>query len=100
MFWYHEAVSDPLAWHYKYLDSVGLHLPSSVVESVKDAALREAYPFKFKPRDIHAEKSLEDVSPNRSWEDEVGEDMVVVINEMARTWLPPVLLVKLGIDLV
>ena len=100
IFWYHEALADPLDWHHRFLDSVGLHLPSSLVRSAKDAALRQKFPFGFKGIDRHSEGSSQEVMPGRSWEEEVGVETAEAMEKVIRVWLPPVLLAKLGVPLV
>lgn len=107
VFWYHEAIKDPFDWHHRFLDSVGLHLPLSMVESATDAAVREDFAFNFKPRDAHLkeEKSRSPMNmvvavESRLWENEVGKDMVEIMNKVVRVWLPPVILTKLDIPLV
>lgn len=106
VFWYHDAITDPLDWHHRFLGSIGLHLPISVIRSATNAALHEDFAFNFKPRDSHLKEEESrssnkvEVVESRSWEDEVGEDMVEVMNRVARVWLPPVILAKVDIPLV
>lgn len=99
VFWYHEAVADPLEWHRRFMDSVGLHLPPSLVEAAKDAAIREQFPFNHKNMDRHTETSLAEVDPRRCWEEEVGAETAEAMTKIARIWLPPILLAKLNIPL-
>lgn len=99
VFWYHEAVADPLDWHRRFLESVGLYLPTSLVKTAKDAALRVEFPFNHKGMDRHSETSLAEVDPRRCWEEEVGAETADTMTKIARVWLPPTLLAKLGIPL-
>lgn len=99
MYWYDEAVADPLAWHQTFLHSVGVHLPSSVVVNAKDAALRNEFDFVFKHKDRHMEGKGVENKVERSWQDELGPHSLEEVDKILRVWLPPVLLAKLGVSL-
>lgn len=95
--WYGDAIADPLEWHYNFLFSVGLQLPSPVVKNTAEAAA--ANDLRFTPFHVNVhpgEKPRNDTSP-RKYEDEVSPATFKLSNDVMRQWLPPVLLAKLGI---
>lgn len=95
-FMYDESLADPLGWHQRWLSSVGLTPPRSVVQEATDSALRREYDFKGKGVDEHPGGKA--ATPARSWEDEISAEVVEQLNGICRVWLPPVLLEKFGID--
>ena len=99
VFWYDESVADPHAWHRRFLDSVGLHVPTPVVDGAVDAALRGDFAFNTKRMDTHSESNKEDIVVGRTWVDEVDPDLIPELDGILRQWLPPVVLAKLGVPL-
>lgn len=97
MFWYSDALADPLEWYYNFFDWVGIQLPSRIVkDAAQDAATNN---LRFTPLhiDAHAgEEARNDTSP-RKFEDEVRPETVKLADDVLRQWLPPVLLAKLGV---
>lgn len=101
IFWYNDSVARPIAWHRRFSDSVGLHLPATVVDEAIDAALRGEFAFHSKGMDMHSESSKEAIVTGRTWEDEIrgNHDLLAELDATLRVWLPPVLLAKLGLAL-
>lgn len=99
IFWYDETVARPRDWHRAFLNSVGLHVPSSVVEGAVAAALRGEFSFTAKTMDRHSEQDSGEVVFNRSWKDDLEPNVILELDSVLRMWLPPVLLAKLGIAL-
>ena len=97
-FMYDESLADPLGWHRRWLSSVGLTPPESVVQEATDTALRKEYGFTGKGLDKHP--GGKEATPARSWDDEISAEVVEQLNEICRVWLPPVLLEKFGIDVL
>eukprot|EP00903_Cladosiphon_okamuranus_P005694 g5656.t1 len=95
-FMYDESLGDPLGWHERWLSSVGLTPPKSVVQEATDTALRGEYGFAGKGVDKHV--GGKEITPARTWEDEVSAEVAEQLNDICRVWLPPVLLEKFGID--
>ena len=95
-FEYDESLADPFGWHDRWLAAVGLTPPKSVVQEATDTALRGEYGFAGKGVDEHP--GGKEVTPARSWEDEISAAVVEQLNDICRVWLPPVLLEKFGID--
>lgn len=94
MYWYEDALADPLTWHHDFLASVGLHLPIEVVKATAKAAVQQDFSFKTKPIDPHPGGES---SGNRSYVHEVSAETLSKFDVIMRTWLPPVLLVRFGV---
>lgn len=95
LFWYTDAVDNPAAFHRLFLDSVGLQVPPSVIETAVDAALTNDFAFKTKKIDTHPGEEKQVGSKSRRFEDEVGQELLASAERTLRTWLPPELLVRL-----
>lgn len=96
-FWYDDALDNPLEWHYRWYDAVGLQLPFHVVQAAADAAAAEDFGFQFKQIDKHPGGQVGAEEGVRRFEDEVSKETLEVADAIMRKWLPPVLLAKLGI---
>ncbi|CAM9204594.1 unnamed protein product [Ectocarpus sp. 13 AM-2016] len=92
IFWYEDAMRDPLDWHYRWASLAGFTLPASWMKD-NDATLTEAQ--QKVRRDPHP--GGQNVSSNRSWEDEVSPEIREEMDSIVRTWLPGVLLARLDI---
>lgn len=93
-FWYSEARNDPMEWHYKWLNFVGLQIPSSEVNFIKNRAIKNEFVFTYKKVDIHPGQKD---NTTRNFEDEISSEMFEISNGILRQWLPPVILAKLGL---
>ncbi|CAN0277134.1 unnamed protein product [Ectocarpus fasciculatus] len=91
LFWYEDAMRDPLDWHHQWASFAGFTLPASWIEEI-DATTESQQTVK---RDPHP--GGKDVSPTRTWEDEVSPEIREEMDSILRTWLPGVLLARLGI---
>lgn len=96
VFWYDDARTDPLTWHKEFLASVGVHLPIEVVETATRAAVQLDFAFPIKQIDVHPGG---DNSVNRTYVDEISAETLSSFDDILRTWLPPVLLARLGVSL-
>lgn len=97
-FWYSAANANPLSWHYQWFFAVGLQLPVHVVESTAQAAAADDLGFNHKEIDLHPGEEARAETSVRRFEDEVSPDIVKVADAVLRTWLPPVLLERLGVE--
>eukprot|EP00752_Nemacystus_decipiens_P012792 g11327.t1 len=95
-FVYDESLADPLGWHQRWLSSVGLTPPKSVVEKATNTAVRKEYGFTGKGVDTHP--GGKEATPARRWDDEISAEVVEQLNDICRVWLPPALLEKFGVD--
>lgn len=97
-FWYDDAMTDPLSWHLRWFDSVGLQLPAYVVDATARAAAENDLGVRHKEMDPHPNKDgVSDATSVRRFEDEVGPDVLEAADAVLRVWLPPVILNKLGV---
>lgn len=93
IFWYDDIVENPRKFHIRWLESVGLRLPDSVLDEAVDAALRRDFQFNTKGIDAHL--GGEAAVLGRSWKDEIRLDTLGNMNEVLRVWLSPELQAKL-----
>lgn len=89
-FWYDRANEQPLEWHQRWYNFVGLNLPSSVVENAADFAKQKTVVLNGHPGGAKATKS-------RDFRDEVDQALLLRLDDILRIWLPPVLLARLGV---
>ena len=96
-FWYQDALEDPKGWHYRWLQTIGLQLPLSLMEDMVNAALVGDFGVEGKSRDRHpGVKKHEDqaVQAARKFEDEVSPQLLAIADDALRQWLPHVLLTR------
>ena len=93
VFWFQDTISDPVGWHLQWTRFAGLQLPMTVVESIAQAAVESGERF------INEHIGGSDPSATRTWEDEVGADIVEGAGDILRTFLPPVLLARWGVQI-
>lgn len=91
VFWYEDALEDPLKWHTRWYESVGLLLPAYVIEAVSDAAA-DVTKVALMPHPGGAAPVL-----GRSYKDDLREETLAHVDEVLRAWLPPVYLTRLGL---
>ena len=96
-FWYSDALSDPLGWHYRWFQSIGMQLPMKVIESSARAAATGKFDFSIKPMDTHPGEQPRVKGGVRRFQDEVSPETLELADAVLRTWLPPVLLERLGV---
>lgn len=94
-FWFNDTIANPLAWHQRWLSSVGLELPENIVHEATDTALRRV--FGFEAKGIYLHPGEERAEPGRLYEEEIGPRFRAKLDDICRIWLPPVLLKKWGI---
>lgn len=96
VFWYDDALADPLQWHYRWFAFAGLNLPGSVVRAASDASVRGEFDF-WTEGGPNKHPGGKEPSVKRSWKDEVSPKLHAEIDEITRRWLPPVVLAKIGV---
>lgn len=100
LFWYDEAFHDAHKWHYEWLAAVGVHLPERVVEEMANAALREDFDFDTKGKNDHpgvVEEVKKEEVHRPTWKEMLRPETLVELDAIARQWLPPAVLVQLGV---
>ena len=83
--------------HWLGFQSVGLQLPLGVVKATAQAAVSDNIAFAHKTVDSHPGENSTTVKGPRRFEDEVSSETVDLADDILRTWLPPVLLERLGV---
>jgi hypothetical protein len=91
VFGFEYTQSDPLGWHLEWMGFAGVQLPLAVVDGMARAAVDRSRRY------INKHVGGKEASTNRTWEDEVGVDVVDGADEILRTFLPPVLLARWGV---
>lgn len=101
IFFYSEALADPLAWHHQFLQWVGLQLPDPLIEAAADAAVRHTFSFDTKGgMDKHpGSLALQSANTTRSYRDDLAQETLDGMDDVLRTWLPPPLLEKFGLEM-
>lgn len=102
IFWYDDAMEDVSKWHRDWLASVGLHLPSTIVEAMVDVDLRGEFDFDTRRgKNDHPEDDTEQVrgetGATSTWRDRLRPDTLVEMDRIVQQWLPPVILSKIGV---
>lgn len=99
VFWYDEAVADPVDWHRRYLAFVGIHLqPDQVVEMARRAGGGGSilgYPSKG--IDAHPGGVEGAATSTRTFRDELSAESLAMMDDVLRQWLPPVILARLDL---
>ncbi|CAM9967721.1 unnamed protein product [Ectocarpus sp. 12 AP-2014] len=92
IFWYEDAMRDPLDWQHRWALLAGFTLPSSwskdidtTLTGVQQRVRRDSHPGGL------------GVSSNRTWEDEVSPEIREQMDSILRTWLPGVLLARFDV---
>lgn len=101
LFFYEDAFADPAAWHRLWFDFVGLRVPDSVVQDATNASVRQEFSFPTKGGlDKHPGSHTPEAAANatRSYTDDLQQDTVNMMDDIARQWLPPALLEKFGLE--
>ncbi|CAN0301614.1 unnamed protein product, partial [Ectocarpus sp. 6 AP-2014] len=92
LFWYEQAVEDPLDWHYRWASLAGLMLPPSWIVGMVAKVVDGPGARKFNPHPGGGE-----ISANRTWKNEVSPGIHQEMDSILRTWLPGVLLTRLHV---
>lgn len=94
-YWYEELFGDPLAFHYTWLEAVGLNLPAATVEAMTEAAVRRDLPFHSNGKNVHSRNRT--ITNERTYRDELSAETLAALDSIMAAWLPTVLLVKFGL---
>lgn len=99
LFWYGDHQVDPLDWHGRFLGLIGLNLPLdetiAMTRTASEGNVSSVLAYNVKGIDEHPDGR---VDPSVStFEDELGEESLQMMDEVLRRWLPPVVLSRLGV---
>ncbi|CAN0459262.1 unnamed protein product [Hapterophycus canaliculatus] len=92
IFWYDDALDDPLDWHRRWMSLAGLLLPKPWTEGIAASVGTGKWSTKVNRHPGGAEASL-----SRTWRDEVSPDILEDMDAILRTWLPGVLLARFDV---
>lgn len=97
VFWYADALADPLEWHGRFYTFVGLQLPDLVVHHAADIATQggEILGFPSKGLDYHPNGGEQ--TSTRTFRDELTDESLAMMDDVLRKWLPPIILRRLQI---
>lgn len=97
LFWFEETLADPVDFHSRFLSFAGLKLPFETVANMARLASGEngLYGAHSKGPDKHI-GGVEDVE-GRTFRDELNSTSLAMMDDVVRTWMPPVLLQRFGI---
>ena len=99
-FWYRDAMEDPMRWHNQWLQTIGLQLPTKIVQIMVNAAVAGDFGVRGKGFDIHlgSEKGNDQAKTElKKFEDEVSPHLLAIAEDILRQWLPNVLLTRLEV---
>lgn len=98
IFWYDEALADPIGWHESFFSFVGLKLPQDIVRKAAKAASDGGKIFGLFPsKGMDKHQGGADADEGRTFRDEVNSTTLSSIDDVLRVWLPPVVLEKLDV---
>lgn len=100
IFWYDDALADPIEWHRMLFSLVGLRLPPFVGEKaarVNAGSVAGRRTFGFPVKGIDKHEGGRDASKDRTFRDEVNSTTISSMDNILRVWLPPIVLHKLGV---
>lgn len=95
VFWYQDAKDEPVQWHKRWMESVGLQLPAVHIDAMAAAAANGSFGFKATTLNVHP--GGETAVARRSWQDEVSPGLLPELEATMRLWLPPVLLARFDV---
>lgn len=97
VFWYDDAVADPVDWHDRYYSFVGINMPREVVNTAAREASRGGSILGFHSKGLDKHPGGIKPSVTRSYRDELSRDSLTDMDDVLRLWLPPVVLEILGL---
>lgn len=99
LFWFEDTLVDPVDFHGRLLTFAGLELPLETVVGMARVASAGGglYGFKEKGPDVHIGGT--EPEANRTFRGELSPESLAMMDDVLRTWLPPVLLSRFGVAL-
>lgn len=95
LFWYEDAMADPLEWHRRWLDLAGLSFPADFVWKTTEVALSGDFSFHVKGLDRHPGGAA--ATADRTYQDEISQEVFESMGPVMRRWLQPEILKKLRV---
>lgn len=97
VFWYEEALADPVDWHGRYYAFVGLNLPSHAVDGAATSATQGGSILGFPSKGLDGHPGGEEQTVTRTFRDELQPESLAFMDDVLRIWLPPVVLNRFGL---
>ena len=100
LFWYEDAVADPVEWHRRYFSFVGISLPPPLVQRAAEIALRgtnaTASALEAGQEEAGGDERAPSAEQRRDFRAELKPDTLAYMDSVLRIWLPQELLERLG----
>lgn len=100
IFWYDEALEDPVFWHVVFFDFVGLKIPDKVLRRAAIVATRGGSIFGFPSKGIDRHDGGAAAARTRSFRDELNSTTLADMDDVLRTWLPKIMLDQVNVSSV
>lgn len=101
VFWYDDAVVDPVHWHDKFFSFVGINLPQAEVVTAARAASAGGSILGFPSKGLDQYPGGKRFKPVNWWyRDKLSVTSLSTMDDVLRVWLPPSVLEMLGVPLV
>lgn len=100
IFWYDEALEDPVFWHVGFFDFVGIRIPDKVLRRAANVAMRGGSIFGFPAKGIDRHEGGAAAARTRSFRDELNSTTLASMDDVLRTWLPTMMLEKIDVSSV
>ena len=97
MFWYGEALDDPVSWHVDFFEFVGLNMPEEVLKKSADVAMRGGSILGFPSKGLDRHDGGAAAGLTRTFRDELNSTTLANMDDVLRVWLPPAMLEKVGV---
>lgn len=98
VFWYNDAVDNPVDWHTRYLSFVGIRLPRDEVTGAALVAGEVGGILGFPSKGLDKYLGGEEQVAARSYRDELSQASLAGMDDVLRVWLPPAVLEILGLS--
>lgn len=92
VFWMEDMLRDPVDFHGRLAYFLGLRLPVSVIMEMVQTSASQA------SKGIDRHPGGGPSVAGRTFRDEVGPESLAMMDDVTRSWLPPVLLQRFGIE--
>ncbi|CAM9656344.1 unnamed protein product [Scytosiphon promiscuus] len=92
IFFYDDALQNPLEWHHRWMALAGLLLPKPWTEAIAASVGTGKWATKVNPHPGGEKATL-----SRTWRDEVSPHILGDMDDILRTWLPGVLLARFDV---
>ena len=100
IFWYDEALDDPVFWHVGFYDFIGVRVPDKVLRKAAEVAMRGGSIFGFPTKGLDKHEGGAAAGLSRTFRDELNSTTLANMDDVLRVWLPTEMLQKVGVSRV